>query len=66
MMDEKARETLAEDVKRRCEDAGLKPDKNFSALIQRARMLHFSGIERKSALRQVLSEAQNMQENLQK
>jgi len=26
MMDEKARETLAEDVKRRCEDAGLKPD----------------------------------------
>ena len=46
-------------------EAGLKPDKNFSQLIQRARMLHFSGIERKNALRQVLAEAQNMQENLQ-
>ena len=46
-------------------EAGLKPDKNFSQLIRRARMLHFSGIERKNALRQVLAEAQNMQENLQ-
>ena len=45
--------------------AGLKPDKHFSALIQRARMLHFSGIERKNALQQVLAEAKNMQENLQ-
>ena len=42
--------------------AGLKPDQNFSRLIQRARMLHFSGIEKKSALKQVLAEAKNMQE----
>ena len=47
-------------------NAGLKPDKNFSALIQRARMLHFAGLDRKNALRQVLSEAQEMQENMQK
>ena len=46
--------------------AGLKPDANFSKLIQRARMLHFSGIERRNALRQVVAEAKNMQENLQK
>jgi len=46
--------------------AGLKPDKNFSALIQRARMLHFSGIDRKNALRQVVEEAWEMQENMQK
>lgn len=45
--------------------AGLKPDKNFSALIQRARQLHFSGIEKKNALKQVLAEVQKMQENLQ-
>lgn len=45
-------------------DAGLKPDKNFSALIQRARALHFSGLDRKNALKQVLAEANNMQENL--
>jgi len=47
-------------------EAGLKPDKNFSALIQRARMLHFAGLDRKNALRQVLSETQNTQEILQK
>ena len=46
-------------------DAGLRPDKRFSALLQRARMLHFSGIDRDHALRQVLAEAQNMQENIQ-
>ena len=46
--------------------AGLKPDKNFSALIQRARMLHFAGLDKKNALHQVLSEVQEMQENLQK
>ena len=46
-------------------NAGLKPDKNFSALIQRARQLHFSGIERKNALQQVLAEVKNMQEKLQ-
>ena len=43
--------------------AGLKPDKNFSALIHRARMLHFSGIEKKQALKQVLAEAQNAGNN---
>jgi len=45
--------------------AGLKPDANFSKLIQRARMLHFSGIEKRSALKQVLAEAKDMQGNLQ-
>ena len=45
--------------------AGLKPDKNFAGLIRRARQLHFSGIEKKNALKQVLAEVQNMQENLQ-
>lgn len=45
--------------------AGLKPDKNFADLIRRARMLHFSGIDRKNALRQVLAEVQNMHENMQ-
>jgi len=47
-------------------EAGLKPDKNFSAIIQRARMLHFAGLDKKNALRQVLSEAQEMQGNIQK
>lgn len=47
-------------------DAGLKPDKRFSELLRRARLLHFSGIDRANALRQVLAEAENMQENLQK
>lgn len=36
--------------------AGLKPDRRFSALLQRARALHFSGLERKNALQQVLAE----------
>ena len=45
--------------------AGLKPDANFSKLIARARQLHFSGMEKRNALRQVVAEAQNMQENLQ-
>jgi len=43
--------------------AGLKPDKNFSELIHRARMLHFSGIEKPHALRQVVAEAQNAGNN---
>lgn len=47
-------------------EAGLKPDKNFSALIQRARMLHFAGLDRRNALKQVLSEVSEMQEKLQK
>ena len=41
-------------------DAGLRPGPEFSALLQRARMLHFSGIDRRNALRQILME---MQEN---
>ena len=45
--------------------AGLRPDARFAALIHRARMLHFSGIEKRNALRQVLAEAKNMQENMQ-
>lgn len=40
--------------------AGLKPDKRFSALLQRARVLHFSGLERNNALQQVLAEMPNM------
>ena len=47
-------------------DAGLKPDRNFADLIARARQLHFSGIEKRSALKQVLAEVQKMQENMQK
>jgi len=43
-------------------EAGLKPDKNFAELIARARQLHFSGIEKRGALRQVLAEAHKMQE----
>ena len=46
--------------------AGLKPGKDFSEILQRARMLHFSGIEKKSALRQVVAEAQNCRKNSQK
>ena len=46
-------------------EAGLRPDKNFSEILKRARALHFAGLDRKNALRQVLSEVQNMQENLQ-
>ena len=43
-------------------EAGLKPDKNFAELIARARQLHFSGIEKRGALRQVLAETHKMQE----
>lgn len=38
-------------------DAGLKPGPQFSEWLSRARMLHFSGIERDRALKQVVSEA---------
>ena len=37
--------------------AGMKPGPRFSQWLARARMLHFSGIERDRALRQVLAEA---------
>ena len=43
--------------------AGLKPGPEFSKLLSRARTLHFSGVDRKAALRQVLGEAKKMQEN---
>lgn len=43
--------------------AGLKPDKNFAEMIHRARMLHFSGIEKRQALRQVLAEWDEMNRN---
>lgn len=46
--------------------AGLKPDKDFAEIIQRARMLHFSGMEKKKALRQVVAEAQKCRKNNQK
>lgn len=46
-------------------EAGLKPDKRFGELLRRARMLHFSGIDRPNALQQVLAEAKNMHKNLQ-
>ena len=39
-------------------DAGLRPGPDFAALLQRARMLHFSGIDRRNALRQILNEMQ--------
>ena len=42
--------------------AGLKADARFGELLRRARMLHFSGIEKQNALKQVLAEAK-MQEN---
>lgn len=45
--------------------AGLKPDERFGKLIARGRQLHFSGIERRVALRQILAEAAEMQEKLQ-
>lgn len=38
-------------------DAGLRPGPQFSEWLSRARMLHFSGIERDRALQQVVSEA---------
>ncbi|MBQ3574867.1 MAG: HD domain-containing protein [Clostridia bacterium] len=47
-------------------NAGLKPGKDFSEILQRARQLHFSGIEKKAALRQVVAEARNCRKNSQK
>ena len=41
--------------------AGLKPGPEFAALLERARQLHFSGIDKKHALRQVLGEARSKQ-----
>lgn len=38
-------------------DAGLRPGPRFSEWLSRARMLHFSGIERDRALQQVVAEA---------
>lgn len=40
--------------------AGLKPDASFSAILRRARTLHFSGLEKKRALAQVLAEMQEI------
>ena len=42
--------------------AGLKPGKDFGELLRRGRMLHFSGLERAVALRQLLGEYQKMHE----
>lgn len=36
--------------------AGLRPDERFAEMLQRARMLHFSGMEKRNVLRQLLSE----------
>lgn len=41
--------------------AGLKPGEQFKTLTARARQLHFAGIERKTALRQILKEVQRTQ-----
>ena len=41
--------------------AGLRPGPNFKKLLARARSLHFSGVDRRAALRQVLNEASKMQ-----
>ena len=38
-------------------DAGLVPGPEFSGWLARARLLHFSGVERSRALSQVLAEA---------
>ena len=38
-------------------DAGLRPGPQFSAWLDRARALHFAGVERDRALRQVVAEA---------
>ncbi len=43
--------------------AGLKPGKDFGELLRRGRMLHFSGLEKGVALRQLLGEYQKMQES---
>lgn len=62
-----------EDYRARCElpmvsgqdliDAGLRPGKEFSELLHRARMLHFSGIDRPHALRQLLMEQNKTKDN---
>ena len=44
-------------------DAGLRPGPDFSALLQRARMLHFSGIDRRNALKQILSKMKENKQN---
>ena len=41
--------------------AGLKPGEQFKTLMARARQLHFAGIERKAALKQILKEAEKTQ-----
>lgn len=41
-------------------DAGLKPGEAFSALLARARQLHFAGIGRENALKQLLAEAAHL------
>ncbi len=46
-------------------EAGVAPGPDFAELIHRARMLHFSGLEKQNALKQVLSELK-MQDLLQK
>ena len=38
-------------------NAGFKPGENFKGLLQRARELHFSGLEKQRVLRQLLGEA---------
>ena len=43
--------------------AGLKPGPEFSKLLERARTLHFSGVDRTPTLRQIVGEAKKMQEN---
>lgn len=45
--------------------AGLKPDERFGKLIARGRYLHFCGLEKQAALRQVLAEMNKMQEKMQ-
>ena len=37
-------------------DAGLRPGASFSAMLARARQLHFAGLSRETALRQILAE----------
>ena len=37
-------------------DAGLRPGTSFSAMLARARQLHFAGLSRETALRQILAE----------
>jgi len=41
-------------------EAGLKPGESFKTLLARARVLHFAGIERKNALKQLLAEAKHL------